>query len=135
MADLAQRYPLSTADGQAIPLEVVRPIGVVKKSFVTGSGTAAITIPEECNLIEVFATQNCILQFAASAASASALSDGVQKTSAFYLQANALKTRFVSPPIGMNSVSIIGDTSDGSIVLQYLKSWTGLSTAAQPTRR
>lgn len=135
MADLDQRYPLSTADRQAIPLDIVRPIGVVKKSFTSGAGSPAITIPADCNLLEISATANCILQFATSAASASALTDGVQAANAYFLQATVLKNVFISPPIGMNSVSIRGDTADGSVILQYLKSWTGLSTSAQPTRR
>jgi len=133
MADLKGRYPLATADGQSIPLDIVRPHGILSKTFITASGTAALTCPAAVDMMEVISSEDCLIQFASSAASASALVDGTLKVSAVYIPADVIK--IITPPIGMKSFSIIGITNAGIAVIQFLESWSGMSLASQSTRR
>lgn len=135
MADVSNRYPFATADGQVAPADILRPISVLKQAFTTGAATTAKDVPATCEVIKVFATQNCIIKFAASGSVAAALVDGTITADCFYIQANELKPQLISPPIGKKNVSIIGDTLGGFIVMQFLETWAGLSLQSQITRR
>lgn len=135
MANVSNRYPFSTADGQFIPSDILRPISVVKQAFTTGAATTAKDVPATCEVIKVFATENCIIKFAASGSAAAALVDGTITADVFYIQANQLEPIFLSPPVGKKNVSVRGDTASGFIVMQFLETWAGLSLQSQVTRR
>ncbi len=133
MADLEGRYPFSTADGKAIPLDIVRPYGSMKKSFAVESSTAAIVVPDTIEVLAVMANEDCIIQFAASSASASAFTDGVLKEDSFFIAADLLTV--VSPPLGKKSFALIGDSASGIAIIQFLQKWAGLSLASQINKR
>lgn len=133
MADISGRYPLSTADGKAIPLDTVRPYGIVKKSFLSASGSSAISIPSTVSVVAAYATEDCFIKFAASGATISAPSDGVAMTDAIFVPADSLMV--FTPPVDKRSIAIIGDSANGSLILSYLETWNGLSMQSQVTRR
>lgn len=133
MADLDYRYPFSTADGKAIPLDIVRPHGTIKKSFTNASPTAALSCPSTIEVFSILTTADCIVKFAASSASAAALSDGVLATDTIYIPADILTV--ISPPIGKKSFSIIGDSETGTAIIQFFEKWSGLSLQSQQNRR
>jgi hypothetical protein len=133
MSDLDKRYPLSTADGQAIPLEIIKPHGIIKKSFLSSAATAAMAVPSTIDIIAISADQDVIVQFASSSASAAALVDGVLTEDAVYIQKDIITV--VSPPIDKKSFSIIGDTANGTAIFQFIERWGGISLASQITRR
>ena len=133
MADIEGRYPFSTADGKAIPLDIIRPHGIIKKSFLSASSTAALTCPASIEVMALSANADCIIQFAASGAVASAAADGVLKTDAIFVLANILTV--ISPPLDKKSFAIIGDSADGTAVIQFLQTWKGLSLASQVNRK
>lgn len=133
MSDLQQRYPLSTADGKAIPLDIVCPHGVIKKSFISTGSTAALTCPSTVEVMSFLTTEDCIVKFAASGASAAALVDGSQADDVVFIPAEILVV--ISPPVGKKSFALRGDTANGTAVVQFYKGWSGLSLQAQNTRR
>lgn len=133
MADLDKVYPFSTADGQAIPVDIVRPHGVIKKSFLSSGATAAMSVPDTIDVFSVVATEDCLIKFAASSASASALSDGVLATDMMFIPADILTV--VSPPLDKKSFSLRGDSANGTAVIQFFETWKGLSLQSQRTRR
>jgi hypothetical protein len=89
--------------------------------------------PATVEIMEVIASEDCVIQFAASAASATALVDATLKTDAMYIPADLVK--IITPPIDKKSFSIIGVVNPGTAVIQFLESWSGLSTASQLPRR
>lgn len=133
MSDLIGRYPLSTADGQSIPLEVVRPHGVVSKTFLSSSPGVDMTIPSTIDIFSILCDQDCIIKFAASGASASALSDGVLATDVAVVIRDVLTV--LSPPIDKRSISLRGLSANGTALISYYENWAGLSTQPQLTRR
>ena len=133
MADIEGRYPFSTADGKSIPLDIIRPYGILKKSFLSASSTAALTCPTAIEVMTLISDSDCIIQFAAAAAVASALSDGVLKNDAIFVPADILTV--ISPPLGKKSFAIIGDSENGVAVIQFLQTWKGLSLASQVSRK
>lgn len=133
MADTTGRYPLSTANGQYIPLDVMRPNSMMSKTFVTGSSTGALTCPASIEILEIFADQDLIITFAASSASAAALSDGTSVADSYILKANTLAA--ISPPIGKKSFALRAITANGTALINFIESWSGLALASQSTRR
>jgi len=133
MTDISGRYPLSTTDGQFIPLDTVRPYGIVKKSFVSASGSSAISIPVDIRIVSAYASEDCFLKFAASGATISAPTDGVNMLDTLFIPATSLIV--FTPPVDKPSVAVIGDSASGTLILSFLETWNGLSTQAQITRR
>lgn len=128
MSSSTQRYPLSTPDGVAIPLEVIKAHSLVKKSFLSASATAALTVPADVELMMVSATRDCIIRFGAAA---SVPADGVALADAVYVYADMVV--FVAPHL--STFTIIGAAADGSAVIQYLQKWAGLALSTQYSKR
>lgn len=133
MTDVAGRYPLSTAEGTPIPLEVIRPYGTVSKTFTAVGASSTVDVPATVDVFSVLSTEDCVIQFAASSASASALVDGVLTADAITIVANLLTT--VSPPIDKRNMSLRGLTASGSAYFNFYEKWAGLSLSPQSTRR
>lgn len=133
MSDNTGRYPLSTADGKAIPLDTVRPAGIVKKSFLSASGSAAISIPTTVSIVSAYATEDCYIKFATAAATITAPVDGVLLADTIFVPASSVMV--FTPPVDKRSIAIIGDSANGSLILSYLETWNGLSMQSQTTRR
>lgn len=59
-------YPLSTQDGKAIPLDIVKPKGLAFFNIpVTGSLAVDAIIPTGYKVCWLYATQDCIIKFSA----------------------------------------------------------------------
>jgi len=125
----AQRYPLSTADGQSIPLEVVKPLGVLRMPFTAASfnsQTLAETYLDK--IFVVSASEDCYLSFASSA---SALVDNSVVPESLYIPAG-LSIAFVSNSLHL---STIGVSTSGVLHVQIIDTWAGLVLEAQVSRR
>lgn len=133
MANIPNRYPLSTADGQAIPLDVIRPNSSVSISFITSAGSTALSLPASVEIMVVYATQDCLIQFATSAAAATAYVNGTIKTDSIFVPASTLMV--ISPIPEKVSFSIRGITADGNAYINFLEKWSGMSLQSQFTRR
>ncbi len=133
MADLKNRYPLSAADGTPIPLDIVRPHGTLTKTFATGASTAALTVPATVDIMSVTPTEDVLVTFAASAASAAALSDGVMAASSMICMKDV--TSILTPPVDKKSYALRGVSAAGTAVVNFFENWTGTSLASQITRR
>ena len=133
MASVKNRYPLSTSDGQYIPLAVVRPASCLLQSILTASGSAAQDVPADVDFFQVFADQDFVIQFAASSASAAAPVSGTPVTDGIILQKNV--THIVSPPIDKKSFSLRAVTVNGTALISFLEPWNALSLQSQITRR
>ena len=51
MANVSKRYPLSTADGKYIPLDVIRPLSLLKLTTSNSAGSASVEIPADVELL------------------------------------------------------------------------------------
>ena len=81
MANLTQRYPLATPDGVPIPLEVIRPYGIVKQAFTT-TVSGNITLAAAVEIASFYATEDCIVRFGAAASNPA---DGVTLANAIFI--------------------------------------------------
>lgn len=133
MSEPDKRYPLSSPEGRAIPLEIIRPYGCLTKSFTAIGSTASITIPAEISIMSVLADEDCIIQFATSSASAEALVDGTVQANAAFVPAGIIIV--LSPAQGLGTFAIRGIANSGSAKIQYIDRWAGLALASQFIRR
>ena len=63
MADIKGRYPFSTADGQAIPLDIIRPNSFIQLDIDDTVPTGSQDCPETVEVMAVVATEDCYIQF------------------------------------------------------------------------
>jgi len=120
MASTKQRYPLSSINGLPIPLDVIRPSGLIRVSYLEASASVAAALPAGTELLLVRSTTDCFIKFANSSATkptASVVADTL------YLPAGEIQV--ISP---MNLYySVIGNTLDGELFLQVLETWMSVS--------
>lgn len=91
----SQAYPFSTREGDAIPLEIIRPRSLVQ--FTMPAGTpVSVTIPQAYGSCYVYSTKDCILQFATTALPA-ALVSGTEYFNAMIIPANTLLNMMATP--------------------------------------
>lgn len=133
MANIPNRYPLATADGQAIPLDVVRPNSSVQIALLTGAGSAALSLPTSTEVMVVYATQDCLIQFATTAAAATAFVAGTIKTDSIFIPASTIIV--LSPVPEKTSFSLIAISAAGSAYITFLEKWSGMALQSQFNRR
>lgn len=127
MADLQGRYPLATADGQAIPNDTIRPKSAYKISFSV-SASAELTLTAGYKTVVLYSTTDCWVRFGGTAAvpSTTPVADQV------FLPAMTIMT--VSPEqMKISAVSESGDA--GSLFVTLVATWSALSLELQNTRR
>lgn len=133
MAKMPRRYPLSTADGQAIPLDVVRPYSLLAIGTSATAGSTDNSVPAEIELMTVLSTTDAFIQFFTTATVAEALTANTEKPDALFLPAGLLIV--VCPPTEKSHYSIRALVTAGTAYVQFLESWTGLTLQSQINRR
>lgn len=131
MADIAGRYPLSTGDSQAIPLDIIRPESLLIIPFSINTATSAVSLPDK-DCFSFQANNDCYVKFAASNASA-VYTENTELANTLFCPKNCIV--IVSPPIDMRSISAICPSGAGRLVIQALQTWSGLSLKNQQVRR
>lgn len=130
---IKERYPLSTADGKAIPLDVVRPYSLLLLSLTAAAGSTAKQLPTGIDLFSVIATVDCFIKFYATANTAEALAVGVEELDTLFIHANL--NIVVCPPVDKPYFSARALSTSGNLYIQFLESWTGLTLQSQINRR
>jgi hypothetical protein len=125
MAEIAGIYPLSSQDGKAIPLDVVKPSSLVKFNFVAGVA-ADVTIPAGYLLCWVFATKPCILRLSAVNLPA-ALVAGTAYDKALYIPQDMPLTVVLTP----GEASLLGLAADGELYINAVEQWGALLQSKQ----
>ena len=127
MASTTQRYPLSSPDGDPIPLAVIRPLGLIKKTFTT-TVSAAITIPDSVEILSFLATANCLISFGGTA---TAPVDGTNQANILHV----VKGMRVTAAPTATTFTVIGETTSGILYCQLIDKWAGLALQTQYSRR
>jgi hypothetical protein len=111
-------YPLSTQDGNPIPLDIIRPLGVIRLSIPIGTGSSLVALGIPVPILVLRSTVDCFIRFGtvASIPSFPMLPDTC------YLPAN--ETIVISP--ALTDISVIGDILAGVLTIQFIDQWAGL---------
>ena len=121
-------YPLSTKEGNAVPLDVIRPNGVIRKSF-TSTGTSPIALPNDTDIYSLFATENCYVLFADATITLPA--DGSFEDDILYVPVNT-QIMIRLPDVHFSVIS--ASSRSGELVLQSCITWHGIALASQFVR-
>lgn len=128
MPSTSQRYPLSTPDGVAIPLEILRPHSYVKKSFTSGAASAVVAVPGNVEIAILSADQDCLVCFGGTAA---VPADNTNVASVIFVPQGV---RVCVAPTADN-FTVIGETASGSLRIQFVDKWAGLAVQTQYQKR
>ena len=126
MADVLGRYPLSTADGQAIPNDTIRPKALYKIALTT-SATSELTLTAGYKTAVLYSDIDCYVKFGGTASVPST----TPVTDELFLPAGTIMT--VSPE--QMKVSAVALTGTGSLFVTLVATWSALSLELQNTRR
>lgn len=127
MSSKSQRYPLSTPDGIAIPFDVIRPYGFIRKATATAV-SATVSIPDVTEIISFSATEDCIVCFGGTAIVAS---DGALQLNSVFIQKGTRVT--VAPTF--NTFTVISLSVAGYLYCQLIDKWAGLALETQYNKR
>jgi hypothetical protein len=126
MADVLGRYPLSTADGQAIPNDTIRPKALYKIALTT-SATSELTLTAGYKTAVLYSDVDCYVKFGGTASVPST----TPVTDELFLPAGTIMT--VSPE--QMKISAVALTGTGSLFVTLVATWSALSLELQNTRR
>ncbi len=126
MADVLGRYPLSTADGQAIPNDTIRPKALYKIALTT-SATSELTLTAGYKTAVLYSDIDCYVKFGGTASVPST----TPVTDELFLPAGTIMT--VSPE--QMKISAVALTGTGSLFVTLVATWSALSLELQNTRR
>lgn len=119
-------YPLSTPDGKAIPLDIIRPRGVFR---IPIGQTASILYPlvDTDPIVILRSTVGCFVRFGEVAI----IPSTAMISNQLYLAAGDIT--IVSPHV--QSLSAISESSNGFLTVQLLDKWMGLAAEVNYNRR
>lgn len=123
------RYPLSTPDGKAIPLDIVKPLGILRLPFTNLSyNSQLISSIYQDKIFTAYSTVDCYLNFSAPSP---AVVDNVVAADMLFVPAGVL-VAFVT---NSTLLAVIGITSSGILHVQIVDTWAGLLLETQVNRR
>lgn len=128
MADL-ENYPFATLDGTAIPLDIIKGKGFIRKN-ITASTKSTIAIPAGSEVAMVQSTADCIL-FLDDAESAGAIVSGTFYPNAIFIPRGLAITITLKEA----TASVLGFTEAGILTIQFIEKWAGLSLPTTYTTR
>jgi hypothetical protein len=123
-----QLYPFSTEDSKAIPLDIIRPIAVIKVAF--GVTTTSVTIPVGWQLASFYSPVGCFIQFAASSMPASLVS-GTSYNDVLFVPPNCVVTSTVLEGV---ATIVPYNAIAGTLVIQHIQKWAGLALQGRVSR-
>jgi hypothetical protein len=116
-------YPFATRDGKAIPLDIIRPRGFIKKNFTTVS--ASLSLPRDSYVATFTSDVDCLISFGADLPTN--LVDGVDYVDTLCVPAGVT----VTAAVVTSDAHVKGLTSSGSLLIQLIEKWAGLALDSQ----
>jgi hypothetical protein len=125
-------YPLSTQDGYAIPLDVIYPQGLIKKS-IPSSGLASFAVPTTFKIASFYSLEGCIVQFG-NGTLVNPMADGAEYLDSLLIPPGFMLVAAVTTGAGNWTVeSLTGIV--GTLWIQEVRKWADMALARQVTGR
>lgn len=125
MAAATDLYPFSTAKGDAVPLEIVRPKSLTAFAFAVNTA-ADITIPAGYTTCWLYATEDCVLRLSATNLP-NALVSGTEYADAIFIPANTPISVFLAA----GEASLLGLATAGILYINSITQWAALQQSLQ----
>lgn len=117
------QYPFSTQDGQAVPLEIVKPVSLIFWNIINGSDKT-ITIPAGYGSVYVFSSIACIFRNIDMAFAT--FVEATEYTKSIFVPANTV----VSMQVESGTGHIFG-LGTGRLYMSSIEQWASLSQSLQ----
>lgn len=124
-----QLYPLSSADGVAIPLDIILPLGA---SFYTVAADAhtVCTIPAGYTTVSIYCDIDVLLDFT----NTEAFPVAGDYTSALLVHKETIISALLPSTGNVRAIPLVA-TESGILRIQQVQKWAGLGLAQQLVRR
>lgn len=124
---MEQVYPFSTQDGKAIPLDIIRPSGLLYRNF-NASSEIDLIIPTGYPIAAVIANEVCLIKFNGSIG---IFDENIVYTDLLLIPANTITIVSITPGTG----AIKGIINSGTAYFQLIEKWAGLALDKQFIRK
>ena len=114
-------YPLATQNGQAIPLDIVKPVKMTKLAVASDS-LASITFASDHEIAFLYSDVDVVLSFTGESFTLP-LANGTEYNDAIFVPAYTLMTVEVLAGAG-KAVSLAGS---GYLIIQFVEKWAALA--------
>lgn len=125
-------YPFSTQDGKAIPLDIIRPKGLIICAFTPAAllTVSHCTIPDGTVVGVLTSSAECIVRFGPEDIP-SVLEDGTLYEDTVFIPAGGGVTVVLQP----GPISVTGTNKAGALFIQIIDQWAGLGLPTQYGRK
>lgn len=120
-------YPFATQDGKAIPLDIIKPAGLILQAF-TPLAVASFIIPAGYKVGTMLASKACIVRFGQTIP---ALVDGTFYEDMLLIPNDTIITVSFDP----TTLYVEGLTESGTFYLQLIERWAGLALDKQFSKK
>jgi len=120
-------YPFATQDGKAIPLDIIKPSGIITKTFTLAA--ASFTIPAGYKVGTFLATVGCLVRFGAT------LPNPLVDATLYEDTLLVPNDTIVTSSILSTTVYVKGLAESGTLYVQLIEKWIGLALDKQFTRK
>ena len=117
-----QLYPFSTEDNKSIPLDIIRPLSIIRKALASAV-LSTIVIPASWKLASFFCPAGCYVQFFTETLP-TPLVDGTEYVNTLFVPPNCIVTSTV---LAGNAKILMLGTGTSYLVVQNIQKWAGLS--------
>lgn len=123
----SELYPFATQDGKAIPLDILKPQGLLILPFTTDA-VASISLPAGSTVAMLIASEACLVSFDHSLATV--------PTNEFLSEVLLVPyNNVVSCSIPSLDIKIRGVDNPGTLYVQLIEKWAGLALDRQYQRK
>lgn len=122
-------YPFSTEDNKSIPLEVIRPISLIRQS-VLSAGPSVLTIPVGWKVASFYCSVSCYIEFGA-ASMPNVLLNNTPYANTLWIPSETIVVATVLE--GTARIVNAGTAGVGYLIAQQIQKWGGLAPRRQVT--
>lgn len=123
----SQVYPFATQDGKPIPLDIIRPAGLIQISF-NNSSSVNFTLTDTYTEGIVLATSACLVRQGTDIPS---MVDGTFYQDMFLVYTDTL----ITVSLLSGTIYVKGLSGSGTLYLQLIEKWAGLALPKQFIRK
>lgn len=123
-----QLYPFSTEDNKSIPLDIIRPLSLMKVSLASAV-LASLTIPATWKLASFYCPAGCYIQFL-NETLPTPLVDDTEYGDTLFVPPSCIVTSTV---IAGNAKILMLGTGTSYLIAQNIQKWAGLSLSRKLT--
>ena len=123
-----QIYPFSTEDSKAIPLDIIRPVALLRKA-ISSTALNSLTIPADWAVASFYSPSGCLIQFVDTTLPITPV-DGTVYSNCLFVPPNCVVSSTCLP----GAAKVLGLGGASFLIIQQVQKWAGLALKRQLTK-